>query len=49
MRFIQRFGLSEPDAYRRLQKVAMDTRRPMSEVARPLLVTETWGSPRSAK
>jgi AmiR/NasT family two-component response regulator len=37
---IRRFGLSEPEAYRRIQKAAMDTRRPMAEVARTLLVTE---------
>ena len=34
---IERFGLSEPEAYRRLQKTAMNTRRPMAEVARALL------------
>lgn len=46
---IRRFGLSEPEAYRRIQKAAMDTRKPMAEVARTLLVTEQWGSPRSAE
>jgi len=35
---IQRFGLSEPEAHRRLQKTAMDTRRPMADVARTLLI-----------
>ena len=34
-----RLGLSEPDAFRRIQKTAMDTRRPMSEVAQALLLT----------
>ncbi|HEV8441460.1 MAG TPA: ANTAR domain-containing protein [Methylomirabilota bacterium] len=45
---IRRFGLSEPEAYRRIQKAAMDTRRPMADVARTLLVTEEWGSLRSS-
>jgi response regulator NasT len=34
---IERFGLSEPEAYRRLQKTAMDTRRPMADVAEAML------------
>jgi response regulator NasT len=34
---IQRLGLSEPEAYRRLQKTAMDTRRTMGDVAQALL------------
>jgi response regulator NasT len=34
---IQRLGLSEPEAYRRLQKTAMDTRRTMGDVALALL------------
>ncbi|HYV66837.1 MAG TPA: ANTAR domain-containing protein, partial [Myxococcales bacterium] len=37
---MQRLGLSEPDAFRRIQKTAMDTRRPMAEVAQALLLTE---------
>ena len=37
---MKRLGLSEPDAFRRIQKTAMDTRRPMSEVAQALLLTE---------
>ena len=30
---IQRLGLSEPEAFRRIQKTAMDSRKPMAEVA----------------
>ena len=45
---IQRLGLTEPEAYRRIQKAAMDTRRPMAEVARTVLVTEEQGSLRSS-
>jgi response regulator NasT len=41
---IRRLGLSEPEAYRRIQKAAMDARKPMAEVARTLLVTEARGS-----
>jgi response regulator NasT len=32
-----RLGLSEPEAFRRIQKTAMDTRRTMADVARALL------------
>jgi len=39
---IRRFGLTEPEAYRRIQKTAMDTRKTMAEVARTLLVSEEW-------
>jgi response regulator NasT len=46
---IRRFGLSEPEAYRHLQKTSMDTRRPIGEVARTLLVTEEPESLRSAE
>ncbi len=46
---IQRLGLTEPEAYRRLQKTAMDTRRPMAEVAQALLLTGEMGHLRSAK
>ncbi len=34
-----RLGLSEPDAFRRIQKTAMDTRRTMADVARGLLAS----------
>ncbi len=37
---IQRLGLTEPEAHRRLQKTAMDTRRPMADVARALLLSQ---------
>ncbi len=45
---IQRLGLTEPEAYRRLQKTAMDTRKPIAEVAQALLLTDELGQPRSA-
>lgn len=38
-----RLGLSEPAAFRRIQKTAMDTRRPMAEVAQALLLTAEGG------
>jgi two-component system, response regulator PdtaR len=43
-----RLGLSEPEAFRRIQKTAMDTRRPMAEVAQ-VLVREGVGHPRPAR
>jgi two-component system, response regulator PdtaR len=43
-----RLGLSEPEAFRRIQKTAMDTRKPMAEVAQALLLTEELGQPRVA-
>lgn len=46
---MQRLGLSEPEAFRRIQKTAMDTRKTMAEVARALLLTEELGQPRSAR
>jgi response regulator NasT len=46
---IQRLGLSEPEAYRRLQKTAMDTRKTMAEVARAFLLTEDLGHLRAAR
>ena len=46
---MRRLGLSEPEAFRRIQKTAMDTRRPMADVARTLLLTEEVGHPRPAK
>jgi response regulator NasT len=44
-----RLGLSEPEAFRRIQKTAMDTRRPMAEVAQALLLNEDLGHARPAK
>jgi response regulator NasT len=44
-----RLGLSEPEAFRRIQKTAMDTRKPMAEVAQALLLTEEMGHARAAK
>lgn len=46
---IQRLGLTEPEAYRRLQKTAMDTRKPIAEVAQALLLSDGLGQPRSAR
>lgn len=36
-----RFGLTEDEAFKRLRRAAMDSRRPMAEVARALLVSES--------
>jgi two-component system, response regulator PdtaR len=44
-----RLGLSEPEAFRRIQKTAMDTRRPMADVAQALLLTEEVGPARPAR
>ena len=44
-----RMGLSEPEAFRRIQKTAMDTRRTMAEVARALLLADGVGPLRSAR
>ena len=46
---IEKLGLSEPEAYRRLQKAAMDTRRPMVAVAQALLLTQDVGHLRTAR
>ncbi len=46
---MKHLGLSEPDAFRRIQKTAMDTRRPMSEVAQALLLTEEMAQGRAGK
>jgi two-component system, response regulator PdtaR len=35
-----RFGLTEDEAFKRLRRAAMDSRRPMVDVARALLVSE---------
>ena len=36
-----RFGLSEEDAFRRLRRAAMDSRKPMVDIAKALLVSES--------
>ena len=46
---IQRAGMSEAEAYRRLQKTAMDTRRTMGDVAQALLLTEELSHARAGK
>ena len=46
---IERLGLSEAEAYRRLQKTAMDTRRTMGDVAQALLGSDERGTLRAAK
>jgi AmiR/NasT family two-component response regulator len=46
---MKRFELSEPEAFRRIQKTAMDSRRSMADVARALLVAEDLGHPRAAE
>jgi two-component system, response regulator PdtaR len=44
-----RLGLSEPEAFRRIQKTAMDTRKTMAHVARALLLADGVGPLRSAR
>jgi len=44
-----RMGLSEPEAFRRIQKTAMDTRKTMAEVARALLLADGLGPLRSTR
>jgi len=46
---IQRLGLTEAEAHRRLQKTAMDTRRPMASVAQAVLMTADARSARPSK
>ena len=46
---IERLNLTEPEAHRRIQKVAMDTRRTMVDVAQSVLVGEEPGRPRPAR
>ena len=46
---IQRLGLSEAEAYRRLQKTAMDTRKTMGDVAQGLLVSDEMSHLRPIK
>ena len=38
-----RLGLSEPEAFRRIQKTAMDTRKTMADVAQALLLADGMG------
>jgi AmiR/NasT family two-component response regulator len=46
---IQQLNLTEPEAHRRIQKAAMDTRRTMADVAHAVLVGEELRRPRLAK
>jgi response regulator NasT len=46
---MSRLGLSEPEAFRRIQKTAMDTRRSMADVAQALLLTEEMRHAPTAK
>jgi two-component system, response regulator PdtaR len=34
-------GLSEPEAFRRMQKLAMDKRKSMKQIAEAILLTES--------
>jgi response regulator NasT len=43
-RLMTRYQLSEDEAFRRLRRAAMDSRRPMVEIARALLVSESVAS-----
>jgi len=40
-RLMARYQLSEDEAFHRLRRVAMDSRRPMVDIARALLVSES--------
>jgi two-component system, response regulator PdtaR len=40
-RLMERMNLTEDEAFRRLRRAAMNSRRPMVEVARALLVSES--------
>jgi len=40
-RVMERLNLTEDDAFRRLRRAAMNSRRPMVEIARALLVSES--------
>jgi response regulator NasT len=46
---MKRHGLGEDEAFRRLRRAAMDSRRPMAEIARALLVSEAVASPLPAE
>ena len=37
---MRRYSLSEPEAFQRLRRAAMDSRRPMAEIARAVLTSE---------
>jgi len=43
-RLMARYQLSEEEAFRRLRRAAMDSRRPMVDIARALLVSESVAS-----
>src|SRR5436190_195131 len=43
-RLMARYQLTEDEAFRRLRRAAMDSRRPMVEIARALLVSESVAS-----
>jgi two-component system, response regulator PdtaR len=43
-RLMARYHLSEDEAFHRLRRAAMDSRRPMAEIARALLVSESVAS-----
>lgn len=43
-RLMARYQLSEDDAFRRLRRAAMDSRRPMIDIAKALLVSESVAS-----
>jgi len=43
-RLMARYHLSEEEAFRRLRRAAMDSRRPMVEIAKALLVSESVAS-----
>jgi response regulator NasT len=40
-RLMTRYGLAEDEAFRRLRRAAMDSRQPMAEVARALLLSDS--------
>jgi AmiR/NasT family two-component response regulator len=46
---IERLKLTEPEAHRRIQKAAMDTRRTMADVAQSVLVGEQLRQVRPTK
>ena len=46
---MQRHGLTEDEAFKRLRRTAMDTRRPMVEIARAVLVSESLAPELPAK
>ena len=44
-----RLGLSEPEAFRRIQKTAMDSRKTMAKIAQALLLAYGVGPPHAAR